>query len=87
MVSPASPMPKETSTQQSRFGSKWWKKSLGSTRERPVLADVYLEKGDYQQALPHLEKWAATDPQNDEVQNKLKLAADKTRAGAKKNGP
>ncbi len=51
------------------------------------LADVYLEQGEYQQALPHLEKWAAAEPQNVEVKNKLKLARDQVKNGAKQIGP
>ncbi|HET6328120.1 MAG TPA: tetratricopeptide repeat protein [Planctomycetaceae bacterium] len=51
------------------------------------LADAYLEKGDYDKALPLLEQRAASDPKNEEVQSNLKLARDKTKAGAKKHGP
>jgi hypothetical protein len=48
------------------------------------LADAYLEKGEYAKALPLLQQWAATDPRNEQVQNKLKLAREKTKTPAKK---
>jgi tetratricopeptide (TPR) repeat protein len=43
------------------------------------LADAYFEKGDYDKALPLLEKWVAADPQNEQAQNKLKLAREKAK--------
>jgi superkiller protein 3 len=48
------------------------------------LADAYLEKGEYDKALPLLEQWARADPKNEAIQNKLKLARDKAKPGAKK---
>jgi pentatricopeptide repeat protein len=50
------------------------------------LADAYLGKGEYDKALPLLEQWASADPQNEAIQNKLKLARDKAKPGTKKNG-
>jgi predicted Zn-dependent protease len=50
------------------------------------LADAYLEKGAYDKAVPLLEQWAASDPQDAAIQNKLKLARDKVKTGAKKSG-
>jgi tetratricopeptide (TPR) repeat protein len=48
------------------------------------LADAYLEKGEYAKALPLLQQWASADPRNEQVQNKLKLAREKTKTPAKK---
>ncbi len=49
------------------------------------LADAYFEKGEYAKALPLLEKWAASDPHNEEAQNKLKRAREKSKSAEKKS--
>lgn len=50
------------------------------------LAEAYLEKEEYQKALPLLEQWAKAEPQNEEIQNKLKLARAKLKNPAKESG-
>jgi tetratricopeptide (TPR) repeat protein len=50
------------------------------------LADAYLEQGEYDKAIPLLEKWAAAEPPNIQVQEKLQRAREKAKTAAKKNG-
>jgi len=68
---------------------KIWKKMVetipGVHAGTVGLADAYLEKGEYAKALPLLEQWAATDPRNEQIQNKLKLAREKTKTPGKKS--